>query len=187
MDLGASVRKLTLGTIAIVQLLDGRRSSSLCRAICRQTKHRHAHDRRRWDGVISAPMVGAQASAIRPRTSIASPGRGAVFTSWYGQASCTAGRASFMTGRIPIRSAFRSWSFRLTRTASQRHADDCRILPEERLHHLLLRQMASRGSAQVLSHPTRLRRDEAIRCLLSGRLYLRRHELPTHIPAVPKI
>jgi arylsulfatase A-like enzyme len=29
----------------------------------------------------------------------------AVFTSWYGQASCTAGRASFITGRIPIRSA----------------------------------------------------------------------------------
>src|SRR5690242_10830348 len=30
---------------------------------------------------------------------------GATFTSWYGQASYTAGRASFMTGRIPIRSA----------------------------------------------------------------------------------
>ena len=30
---------------------------------------------------------------------------GAVFTNWYGQASCTAGRASFLTGRIPIRSA----------------------------------------------------------------------------------
>src|SRR5579871_3687767 len=30
---------------------------------------------------------------------------GAVSTSWYGQASCTAGRASLMTGRIPIRSA----------------------------------------------------------------------------------
>ena len=30
---------------------------------------------------------------------------GAVFTNWYGQASCTAGRASFMTGRIPIRTA----------------------------------------------------------------------------------
>ena len=30
---------------------------------------------------------------------------GAVFTSWYGQASCTAGRASFLTGRIPIRTA----------------------------------------------------------------------------------
>ena len=30
---------------------------------------------------------------------------GVVFTSWYGQASCTAGRSSFQTGRIPIRSA----------------------------------------------------------------------------------
>ena len=26
---------------------------------------------------------------------------GAIFTNWYGQASCTAGRASFNTGRIP--------------------------------------------------------------------------------------
>ena len=30
---------------------------------------------------------------------------GVTFTSWYGQASCTAGRASFMTGRIPVRTA----------------------------------------------------------------------------------
>jgi arylsulfatase A-like enzyme len=30
---------------------------------------------------------------------------GALFTSWYGQASCTAGRASLITGRIPIRTA----------------------------------------------------------------------------------
>jgi arylsulfatase len=30
---------------------------------------------------------------------------GATFTNWYGQASCTAGRASFITGRVPIRSA----------------------------------------------------------------------------------
>src|SRR6185295_6195253 len=30
---------------------------------------------------------------------------GARFTQWYAQASCTAGRASFITGRIPIRSA----------------------------------------------------------------------------------
>jgi len=30
---------------------------------------------------------------------------GATFTGWYGQASCTAGRSSLITGRIPIRSA----------------------------------------------------------------------------------
>src|ERR1700731_4315240 len=30
---------------------------------------------------------------------------GAMFTNWYGQASCTAGRASFIPGCIPIRSA----------------------------------------------------------------------------------
>ena len=30
---------------------------------------------------------------------------GAMFPNWYGQANCTAGRASFITGRIPIRSA----------------------------------------------------------------------------------
>ena len=30
---------------------------------------------------------------------------GVTFTDWYGQSSCTAGRASFVTGRIPIRSA----------------------------------------------------------------------------------
>src|ERR1700755_2491072 len=30
---------------------------------------------------------------------------GATFHNWYGQATCTAGRASFITGRIPIRSA----------------------------------------------------------------------------------
>src|SRR6478735_1500127 len=30
---------------------------------------------------------------------------GVTFTSWYGQSSCTAGRASFIIGRIPIRTA----------------------------------------------------------------------------------
>src|SRR5262245_39358297 len=28
---------------------------------------------------------------------------GTRFTNWYGQSSCTAGRASFITGRIPVR------------------------------------------------------------------------------------
>ena len=34
---------------------------------------------------------------------IASGAEGAVFTDWYGQQSCTAGRAAFITGQSPIR------------------------------------------------------------------------------------
>src|SRR6516162_2056141 len=50
--------------------------------------------------------TGGGAALGHPTPNIDRIGKeGAVFTSWYGQASCTAGRASFMTGRIPIRSA----------------------------------------------------------------------------------
>ncbi|MGP0000912.1 MAG: sulfatase-like hydrolase/transferase [Acetobacteraceae bacterium] len=51
-------------------------------------------------------VYGGGANLGHPTPNIDRVGQeGAVFTSWYGQASCTAGRASFMTGRIPIRSA----------------------------------------------------------------------------------
>src|SRR6478735_4131497 len=51
-------------------------------------------------------MSGGGAALGHPTPNIDKMAKeGAVFTSWYGQASCTAGRASFMTGRIPIRSA----------------------------------------------------------------------------------
>jgi arylsulfatase A-like enzyme len=49
---------------------------------------------------------GGGAALGHPTPNIDQIGKeGAVFTNWYGQASCTAGRASFITGRIPIRSA----------------------------------------------------------------------------------
>ena len=51
-------------------------------------------------------VYGGGANLGHPTPNIDRVGQeGAVFTSWYGQASCTAGRASFLTGRIPIRSA----------------------------------------------------------------------------------
>ena len=76
---------------------------------------------------------------------------GAVFTCWYGQASCTAGRASFMTGRIPIRSALSVVVAPGDMNGLHEvHADDRRVLPEERLHDLLLWQVASGRSTQVL-------------------------------------
>ena len=51
-------------------------------------------------------VYGGGANLGHPTPNVDRVGQeGAVFTSWYGQASCTAGRASFITGRIPIRSA----------------------------------------------------------------------------------
>ncbi len=63
--------------------------------------------------LMSDDTAGATSAAIRRRRALGHPTpnvdrmakEGAIFTSWYGQASCTAGRASFITGRIPIRSA----------------------------------------------------------------------------------
>ena len=112
---------------------------------------------------------------------------GAVFTSWYGQASCTAGRASFMTGRIPIRSALSivvapgDENF-----LQQGDADDRRVLQEERLHDLLLRQVAFGRQARSLSDRARLRRDEEFCRLLCRGLRLRRHQqvVPSLVPVV---
>jgi arylsulfatase A-like enzyme len=70
---------------------------------------------------------------------------GAIFTSWYGQASCTAGRASFMTGRIPIRSALSVVVGPGRRELPpQGDAHHRLVLQKERLLDLLLRQVASR-------------------------------------------
>ena len=98
-----------------------------------------------------------------------------MFTSWYGQASCTAGRASFMTGRIPIRSALSIVVARRPERPSQGNTDDRRILQKERLLDVLLGQMASWRQARRLPDRARLRRDESLRCVLPGRLYLQRH------------
>ena len=57
---------------------------------------------------------------------------GALFSSWYGQASCTAGRTTFQTGRIPIRSALSVVVVPGDRNGLQEgDADDC--LPGRRV------------------------------------------------------
>ena len=57
----------------------------------------------------------------------------------------------------------------------QGNADHRGVLSEERLRHLLLRQVAPRRQARILSDRAWLRRDEAFRRLLCRRLCLRRH------------
>lgn len=82
---------------------------------------------------------------------------GAVFTNWYGQASCTAGRASFITGRIPIRSAL---SIVVAPGDENRLRKETPTIAEffkKRLLDLLLRQVASWRQARRLSYRTWLR------------------------------
>jgi arylsulfatase A-like enzyme len=67
---------------------------------------------------------------------------GATFTSWYGQASCTAGRASFLTGRIPIRSALSIVVAPGDENHLRKETPTIADLPEERLLDLFLGQMA---------------------------------------------
>ena len=59
-----------------------------------------------WGDDIGMWNVGAYTHGMMGRTpnidSLAK--QGAIFTDHYGQASCTAGRAAFMTGMIPLRS-----------------------------------------------------------------------------------
>ena len=87
---------------------------------------------------------------------------GTHFTSWYGQASCTAGRSSFMTGRIPIRSALSVVVVPGDRERfAEGNADHRRVLQEERLRYVLLRQVASWRRAKVYPIEPRLRRNES--------------------------
>ena len=104
MDLGASVRKLTLGAIAISSfLLAGGAVPSAAQSADKPNIVMLMTDDTGW-GDFGAYGGGKSLGHPTPNVDrVAS--EGAVFTSWYGQASCTAGRASFMTGRIPIRSA----------------------------------------------------------------------------------
>ena len=112
---------------------------------------------------------------------------GATFTNWYGQASCTAGRASFITGRHsdPLGALDRRRSKR-SEFPAQGDADDRRVLQEERLFDLFLRQVAPRRQARILSDRAWLRRDEELRRLLRRRLHLRLHQqvVPSLFPVV---
>ena len=101
---------------------------------------------------------------------------GAMFTSWYGQASCTAGRASFMTGRYPIRTALSVVVAPGDANGLQKSVPTIAEFFQKNGYGTYFSGKWHLGDqAEVLSHRARLRRDEALRRLLSGRLYLRRH------------
>ena len=83
---------------------------------------------------------------------------GATFTNWYGQASCTAGRASFHDRALadPLGAVDRRRA-RRSELPAQGDADHRRVLPEERLFDLFLRQVAPWRQARGLSDRAWLR------------------------------
>ena len=103
MDLGANIRKLTLGALAISGWL---LASGAVPCAAQDSKPNIVMLMTDDTGWGDFGAYGGGASLGHPTPNVDRVAReGAVFSSWYGQASCTAGRASFMTGRIPIRSA----------------------------------------------------------------------------------
>ena len=102
-----------------------------------------------WDGLTSSPTTRASCPAKR-RTSMRLAKEGMRFTDYYAEASCTAGRANFITGEIPLRTG-------LT-TVGQAGADvgipaeACTLataLESARLRHRAVRQKSSRRLEQV--------------------------------------
>ncbi len=98
---------------------------------------------------------------------------GAMFTNWYGQASCTAGRASFMTGRIPIRSAMSVVVVPGDPNGLRAETPTIAEFYQKNGYSTYFSGKWHLGDVrQVLPDRARLRRDEAVRRVLSRRLRL---------------
>ena len=98
---------------------------------------------------------------------------GAMFTSWYGQASCTAGRASFMTGRIPVRTALSVVVVPGDPNGLDADTPTIAEFFKKNGYQTYFSGKWHLGDVrEVLPDRSRLRRDEAVRRLLPGRLCL---------------
>ena len=111
---------------------------------------------------------------------------GALFTNWYGQASCTAGRASFMTGRIPIRSALSVVVVPGDPNGLRKETPTIAEFYQKNGYSTYFSGKWHLGDVEKF-YPIDawLRRDEAIRRVLSGRLRLQRHGAQC-APVVPE-
>jgi arylsulfatase len=102
MDLGASVRKLTLGALAVSSVFAG--GSATLHAQATSAKQPNivvimGDDIGMWN--IGAYHRGMMAGKTPNLDKLAKEGM--LFTDYYAEASCTAGRANFITGELPIR------------------------------------------------------------------------------------
>jgi arylsulfatase A-like enzyme len=96
-------RKLWFGLLAGVAALTAMSSDALAQQQKRPNIVMLMTDDTGWNDFGAYSLGGAGLGHPTPNVDRIAK-EGALFTNWYGQASCTAGRASFITGRIPIRS-----------------------------------------------------------------------------------
>ena len=100
MDFGAGVRKLTLGALALSSfLLAGGAVPSAAQASKPNIVVIMGDDIGIWN--IGAYSRGMMAGRTPNLDKVAAEGM--LFTDYYAEASCTAGRANFITGELPIR------------------------------------------------------------------------------------
>ena len=101
MDLGASVRKLTLGALAISSFLLAGGATPSAAQTAKQPNILviMGDDIGMWN--IGAYSRGMMAGRTPNLDKLAKEGM--LFTDYYAEASCTAGRANFITGELPIR------------------------------------------------------------------------------------
>ena len=84
---------------------------------------------------------------------------GMMFTDYYAEASCTAGRASFITGEIPLRTGLTTVGQAGADVGMPAQGRDHRRRPQDRgLRHRPVRQEPSRRSEQIPADAARLRR-----------------------------
>jgi arylsulfatase A-like enzyme len=96
-------RKLWFGLLAGVAALTAMSSEALAQQQKRPNIVMLMTDDTGWNDFGAYSLGGAGLGYPTPNVDRIAK-EGALFTNWYGQASCTAGGASFITGRIPIRS-----------------------------------------------------------------------------------
>ena len=109
-----------------------------------------------------------------------------MFTNWYGQASCTAGRASFRPDAFRSARRFRSWWLSATRNGLKKETPTiAEFYKKNGYSTYYSRQVASRRQARVLSDRARLRRDASTSPPISRASILERHAKAAH-PWFPK-
>src|ERR1035437_2811576 len=120
MDFGASVRKLTLGALAISSfLLAGGSATSHAQTAAAKKPNIliiWGDDIGYWN--VSAYNQGMMGYKTPNIDRIAKDG--ALFTDWYGQQSCTAGRGAFITGQSASGPACSKLACRVPKKACRR-------------------------------------------------------------------